>query len=196
MNSDLYLYCLSTPPPPPDLYLYCLSLYISISKHVHPPDLYLYCLSQHVFISKHVHPPTPPHPDSLTKLVPKKILDSNLKSKLFFCFFVALTPFCSVAFRGQLLKTEIFEEEEEETLEETPAESVSPAPGAKTDSTKKTEKTKSDKQKPVGKANGNNASGEKIAKVGVSRGASGRASSPAPSSRPASAVVKEKKKPG
>ena len=116
--------------------------------------------------------------------------------KLLFCFFVAPTPVCSVAFRGQLLKTEIFEEEEEETSEETPTETVSPAPGAKTDSTKKIEKTKSDKQKPVGKASGTNVRREKSVKVGVSRGASGRASSPAPSSRPASAVEEEKKKPG
>ncbi|KAJ7365195.1 hypothetical protein OS493_007846 [Desmophyllum pertusum] len=105
----------------------------------------------------------------------------------------AETPFCSVAFNGQLLKTEIFEVEEE-TPDEIPPESLSPTPGAKTDS-KKTEQTKNDKQKIGGKTSGTSVSGKKSGKMGVSRGASNRASSPSPSSRPTSGVAEKEKKP-
>jgi len=109
----------------------------------------------------------------------------------------ATTPFCSVAFHGQLLKTEIFEEEEEEEDEnEARPESVSPTPAAKRDLTKRAEKAKTDRQKSSEKGNGTNTSGKKSTPISVSRGANSRASSPAPSSRPASAVVEEDKKPG
>ncbi|KAL9966991.1 hypothetical protein ACROYT_G025142 [Oculina patagonica] len=104
----------------------------------------------------------------------------------------AETPFCSVAFNGQLLKTDIFEEEE--TSEETVPESVSPTPAAKSDS-KKAEQAKSDKQKTGGKTSATNVSGKKSGKMSVSRGANNRASSPSPSSRPASGVEEKEKKP-
>ena len=105
------------------------------------------------------------------------------------------TPFCSVAFNGQLLKTDIFEEEEEdEATKEIVSESVSPTPGAKIDS-KKAEHTKDEKQKTGGKASTTNVTGKKSGKKSVSRVAGNRASSPSPSSRPASAVEEKEKKP-
>ena len=111
----------------------------------------------------------------------------------FFSFFLssqAETPFCSVAFNGQLLKTDIFEkeeEEEDETTEEIVPESVSPTPSAKIDS-KKAEHTNNEKKKIGGKASATNVTGKKSGKMNVSRGAGNRASSPSPSKRPASAV--------
>lgn len=110
----------------------------------------------------------------------------------------AETPFCSVAFNGQLLKTDIFEEEEEEdddeTTKEIVPESVSPTSTAKIDS-KKAEHTKNEKQKIGGKASTTNVTGKKSGKMSVSRGAGNRASSPSPSKRPASAVEEKEKKP-
>ena len=107
----------------------------------------------------------------------------------------AETPFCSVAFSGQLLKTDIFEEDEEETSKETAPESVSPvSPGGKTD-TKKAEHTKNEKQKTGGKTSLTNITGKKSGKMSVSRGASNRTSSLSPSSRPASGVQEKEKKP-
>jgi len=106
------------------------------------------------------------------------------------------TPFCSVAFNGQLLKTDIFEEEEEEVeaTKEIVSQSVSPMPGAKIDS-KKAEHTKNEKQKTGGKASTTNVTAKKSGKKSVSRAASNRASSPSPSSRPASVVEEKEKKP-
>ncbi|XP_020616659.1 uncharacterized protein LOC110054652 [Orbicella faveolata] len=110
----------------------------------------------------------------------------------------AETPFCSVAFNGQLLKTDIFEEEEEEdddeTTKEIVPESVSPTPTAKIDS-KKAEHTKNEKQKIGGKASTTNVTGKKSGKMSVSRGVGNRASSPSPSKRPASAVEEKETKP-
>lgn len=110
----------------------------------------------------------------------------------------AETPFCSVAFNGQLLKTDIFEEEEEEdddeTTKEIVPESVSPTSTAKIDS-KKAEHTKNEKQKIGGKASTTNVTGKKSGKMSVSRGVCNRASSPSPSKRPASAVEEKEKKP-
>lgn len=96
-----------------------------------------------------------------------------------------------MAFHGQLLKTEIFDEEEEETSEEIPEEAVSPSPTAKTDS-KKAAQSKTDKQKTGGRTSVTIVSGKKSGKMSVSRGTNSRASSPSPPSRPASAE-KEKK---
>ncbi|CAH3127380.1 unnamed protein product [Pocillopora meandrina] len=95
----------------------------------------------------------------------------------------AKTSFCSVAFSGQLLKTEIFEEEEEEISQEIPAEPVPPPPTTKANSKKVSQITKTDRAKTV--------SDKKGGKMNASRGANSRAPSP-PASRPASAE-KEKK---
>ncbi|RMX45613.1 hypothetical protein pdam_00010592 [Pocillopora damicornis] len=95
----------------------------------------------------------------------------------------AKTSFCSVAFSGQLLKTEIFEEEEEEISQEIPAEPVPPPPTTKANSKKVSQITKTDRAKTV--------SDKKGGKMNTSRGANSRAPSP-PASRPASAE-KEKK---
>ena len=101
------------------------------------------------------------------------------------------TPFCSVAFNGQLLKTDIFEEEEQdEATKEIVSESVSPTPGTKVDS-KKAEHTKNEKQKTGGKASTTNVTGKKSGK----KSAGNRASSPSPSSRPASVAEEKEKKP-
>ncbi|XP_074624211.1 uncharacterized protein LOC141882156 [Acropora palmata] len=105
----------------------------------------------------------------------------------------APTPFCSVAFHGQFLKTEVFEEEEEVlAVEET--EKISPAPGTKTSETKKEKQT--DKQRAAGKRNGMNASNKAIAGKSASRGTNNRGLSPAPQPRPMSTNVGEDKKPG
>ena len=110
----------------------------------------------------------------------------------------AKTPFCSVAFNGQLLKTDIFEEEEEEEegekTKEVVPESVSPTPGAKTDS-KKAEHTKNEKLKTDGKASTTKVTGKKSGKISASRGTTDRAPSPSPSSEPASGVEEKEKKP-
>ena len=105
------------------------------------------------------------------------------------------TPICSVAFNGQLLKTEIFEEEEDDELtKEIVPESVSPTNGGKID-LKKVENTKNEKQKIGGKGRTNNVTGKKSGKMSASRGLGNRASSPLPSKRPASAVEEKEKKP-
>lgn len=104
----------------------------------------------------------------------------------------APTPFCSVAFRGQFLKTEVFEEEEVLTVEE--IEKISPAPGTKTSETKK--EKPADKQRATGKRNGINASDKTIAGKSASRGTNNRGLSPAPQPPPISANVGEDKKPG
>ncbi|PFX30429.1 uncharacterized protein LOC111323577 [Stylophora pistillata] len=101
----------------------------------------------------------------------------------------AETSFCSVAFSGQLLKTEIFEKEE--TSQEIPAELAAQPPTTKADSKKVSPITKTDKAKTGGKTSATVVSGKKSGKTSVSRGANSRASSP-PASRPASAE-KEKK---
>ncbi|KAM7434299.1 hypothetical protein ABFA07_015579 [Porites harrisoni] len=103
----------------------------------------------------------------------------------------APTPFCSVAFRGQLFKTDVFEEVEPE--EEPGTESVPMAPAAKMGSAKKSEKTKNEKQKPGRNTSEANADGKKNTLAG-SRGKSSRGSSPVPSSRPTSAVLEEETK--
>lgn len=125
---------------------------------------------------------------------------SHRSTSYFFSLFrssQADTLFCSVAFNGQLLKTDIFEEEEEEVeaTKEIISESVSPTPGTKIDS-KKAEHTKNEKQKTGGKASTTNVTGKKSGKQSVSRVAGNRASSPSPSLRPASAVEEKEKKPG
>ena len=123
------------------------------------------------------------------------IILCSLKGKLILVgFFAAPAPFCSIAFRGELFKTDVFEEVE---LEEEPGtESVPMAPAAKMDSAKKSEKTKNEKQKPGRNTSEGNAGGKKNT-LGGSRGKSSRGSSPVPSSRPTSAVLEEeRKKPG
>ena len=131
--------------------------------------------------------------------VQENVVDCTHRSiSLVFSFFPlsqAETPFCSVAFNGQLLKTDIFEEEEEEeeTTKDIVPESLSQTPGAKIDS-KKAEHAKNEKLKTGGKANTTNVAGKKSGKMSVSRGASNRTSSPSPSSRPASGVEEKEKK--
>lgn len=107
----------------------------------------------------------------------------------------APTPFCSVAFHGQLLKTEVFEEEEEEPSTEK-EESGSPVLGSKTTSTKTEGKTKIDKQKSGKTWNGMNSNDKSTSRKGVARGANKGAASPTPASRPQSAVFEEDTKPG
>ena len=104
----------------------------------------------------------------------------------------APTPYCSVAFHGQFLKTEVFEEEEVLAVEET--EKISPAPGTKTSETKKEKQT--DKQRAAGKRNGMNASSKTIAEKSASRGTNNRGLAPAPQPRPMPTNVGEDKKPG
>lgn len=105
----------------------------------------------------------------------------------------APTPYCSVAFHGQFLKTEVFEEEEEVlAVEET--EKISPAPGTKTSETRKEKQT--DRQRAAGKRNGMNASNKTIAEKSASRGTNNRGLAPAPQPRPMSTNVGEDKKPG
>ena len=107
--------------------------------------------------------------------------------------FSAPTPFCSVAFHSQLLKTEVFEEEEE-VLAVVETEKISPAPGTNTSETKKEKQT--DKQRAAGKRNGTKASDKTVAGKSASRGVNNKGLSPAPQPRPITADVGEDKKPG